>query len=448
MVLSPWTCVCGQHNAGPSPCSRCLTAAPVSVVAEPIIDAPPSRPRWLAPLAVVVAFLLLSGAVAVGLVDGASSEPSAEDLPGAQTISVTPEGGPTGLTGTAGEIAAALPGLMRFVEEARGLEFVKPVEVTLLPDDSFRARLAALIEEDADGDRAEERAEDARVLVALGLLEPGVDLAKADESLLGDAVAGYYDSEDDDLVVRGSSFSPYVKVTFVHELTHALQDQHFDIDQDGLDERDDEASTAFTVLVEGDAARVERLYMDSLSDAELKAAEAEEIEAASGIDPSIPRILLEFISIPYVIGPQFVDKVFEAGGQARLDDLYRNPPTTTEQVLHPERFLEDGEEPRAVDDPEAEGDEIDGGVFGELVFILMFQRFMEGQTALAAATGWGGDRYVAWRDGDGACVRVNLVMDSGDDAREMSAALRTMAGERDGVDVTVTRSLITFTACA
>jgi hypothetical protein len=445
MVLSPWTCVCGQRNAGPSPCSRCLTPAPDEVLLAPVVEAARRRPRWVAPLAGVTAVLLIAGVAGAAVVRDEPGRVDASELPGAQTISVTPDGGPTGLTGVAGEIAAAMPQLMRFVETARGLTFSEPVEVTLLPDDSFRARVAALSDDDEEA--SAEIEDSGRVLHALGLLEEGVDLEAAGDKLLGDAVAGFYDTEADDLVVRGEALTPYVKLTFVHELTHALQDQHFDLDRDDIDDRDDEASQGFTAIIEGDAVRIEEQFLDTLSDDEQKAAEQEEIEAASAIDPSIPRILFELVGFPYIVGPPFTKAVVSASGQARLDELFRDPPTTSEQLLHPELFLADGEEPRDVDDPEPDGDEIDAGVLGELGLLLIFQRTLEGSQARAAAVGWGGDRYVAWRDGDETCVRTNLVTDSAADAAELRRALRDVAAERDGFDVRATRSVITFTAC-
>lgn len=412
----------------------------------------PRRHRLVLPLALCIALLLVAGGIAVGVVgegadDGGPTGRAEVAAAGGETISVTPDGADTeGLDGVELEIANAIPGLMRFVQEERGLPFKEPVEVTLLPDNAFRERLRGVEEEQTDEEK--ERIEtNERVLRALGLLEGDVDLEEAMESLLGSAVAGFYDTEEDDLVVRGDRLSASVRVTFVHELTHALQDQHFDLDRDDIDDRDDEAAQAFTSVIEGDAVRIEQLYLETLSAAEQKAAQDEEMEAASGIDPNIPRILLESIAFPYAVGPGFAAEVVAAGGQARLDEAFRTPPTTSEQILHPDLYVEDGEPPRSVPDPEPDGDEIDAGVVGEFGMILILRRILDDRTAVVASNGWGGDRYVAWDEGDETCVRTNLVMDTARDAMEMADALREAAERRDNLDVTVTPRLLSFTSC-
>lgn len=464
MALPSWTCVCGQRNAGPAPCSRCLTPAPLSAGAatdDGAILPARATPWWhrlIVPLALVIAVLLIAGALGVGAVGGDSDDSGGAGDPGGdgggatpatggETIAATPDGADTsGLSGVALEIATAIPSLMRFVQDARGLAYKAPVEVALLPDKAFRERLRSLEEEQTDEDR-ELIETNERVLRALGLLEGDVDLDEAMDSLLGSAVAGFYDFEADDLVVRGERLSAGVRVTFVHELTHALQDQHFDLDREELDDRDDEASQAFDALVEGDAVRVEQLYLDTLPADEQKAAQDEELEAAAGIDLSIPRILLESIAFPYAVGPAFAAAVVRAGGQPRLDEAYRVPPTTSEQIIHPDLYLADGEPPREVPDPAADEEKIDEGVVGEFAFILVLQRILDQRNAVIASNGWGGDRYVAWDDGDRTCVRTNLVMDTAADAAEMADALREVADRRNGVEVRVSPQLLTFTSC-
>ena len=431
-VLLPWTCHCGQANAGPAPCSACLNPAPPAVVARGAAKPAPRRHRLVVPVAILVAVLLVAGAVSAVVVGRRGPRPPVENVAAGPSEARTVEVGPDSVPGpAASDLEAALPGLLRFVQEARGLPFTAPVQVTLLPDEEFRARLT----EESDEEEAEAREEletTQRVLEGLGLLERGIDLAEAVESLYSDAVAGFYDPETKDLVVRGEQLTVAVRTTLVHELTHALQDQHFDIDRPELEDRDDEASTGFTGLVEGDAVRVERLYLDSLSRAARKRAEAEELAAGAGIDPDTPRVLLQLVAFPYLYGPEFATAVFEGGGQVRLDAAYRDPPTTSEQLLHPEAFLA-GAPALEGPVPEADGEVIDEGVVGELVLLLILNE--SGTSGQRAAAGWGGDRYVAWRDGDDTCVRMSFVMDTARDSAELGQALDRLADARDGVEV-------------
>lgn len=443
-VLQPWTCHCGQANAGPAPCSACLNAAPPGIAATTMSE-PPRRHPWLRAIAVLTAVLLVAGVAAAFVVrdEGDRGDVTAgEEIPAdGRTIEVGPDSTPgAGAT----ELERALPALLRFTQEARGLPFKAPVKVTLLPDKAFRERLDAEEEEETEESR-EELETTQRVLEALGLLEKGIDLEAAVDSLYGAAVAGFYDPETDDLVVRGERLTVGVRTTLVHELTHALQDQHFDIERDELDDRDDEASTGFSGLVEGDAVRVEQLYLDSLTGAERKDAELEELAAGSGIDPDLPRVLLQLVAFPYIAGPEFASAVFEAGGQERLDAAYAEPPTTSEHLLHPELFLQ-APPPPEVDDPETDGgaEVIDEGVMGELILLLVLNE--SGVSGQRAAAGWGADRYVAWRDGDDTCFRVNIAMDTPQDDGELRQALQRLDDERDGFDWSG-RGPFTFTAC-
>jgi hypothetical protein len=391
---------------------------------------------------VLTAVLLVAGVVAAGVVSGDDrglATGSVQASTPARTVEVSPDSVPAP---GASELERALPGLLRFTAQARGLDFVRPVRVTLLGDAAFRARLQRDSAKGAANDDEELRTTQ-RVLEGLGLLEKGLDLKKAAESLYGDAVAGFYDIEDDDLVVRGEALTVGVRVTLVHELTHALQDQHFDIDRKDLDDRDDEASQGLQGLVEGDAVRVERLYLASLSSREQKAAEAEEMAAGSGIDPGLPPVLLQLVAFPYIVGPEFTTAVVAGGGQARLDAAFATPPTTSEDLLHPDRFLA-GEVPATVETPKADGKELDQGVLGELGLLLVLNATgVSGQTA---AAGWGGDRYIAWKDGGDTCVRTTIAMDTPQDDAELRKALDRLASSRKGVKVTG-RGPFTFTSC-
>jgi hypothetical protein len=155
-------------------------------------------------------------------------------------------------------------------------------------------------------------------------------------------------------------------------------------------------------------------------------------------------VLLQIVAFPYLVGPEFATQVFAQGGQARLDAAYVEPPTTSEQLLHPEAFLA-GEAAKTVTNPKPAGKAkaIDAGVLGELGLLLVLSTTGPAQRA---AAGWGGDRYVAWRDGDDTCVRITIAMDTPQDDAELRQALDRLAEERDGVKVTG-KGPFTFTSC-
>lgn len=411
-------------------------------------------------LAVIVAVLLIAGTLlalnragddddVVAARDEnrpASTTTSTTEAPGSSTTAATDE------SPAAKAIRQELPSLQLFVEQARGLRFKEAVDVELLSDEAFRQRIKdeeAEAEAEEDADKLAQESEDSEgIFRALGLIEGDIDLEAAGEELAGDAIAGFYDPETNELVVRGDELTPSVKITLVHELTHALQDQHFELHRPQLDDAEDESSSGFDGLVEGDAERIAEIYKGSLSPSERKQAEREEQEAAEGIGEDIPDVLLQLVYYPYFLGPIFVDAVVDAGGQTRLDAAFASPPSTTEHLLHPETFLS-SDNPKDVDAPKADGESIDEGVFGELALILVLQKHVPGQDLAEAARGWGGDRYVAWKVDGGKkyCVRTTMVMDTQRDVEQLRAALDRWESANDGVDVKESGRSTTFTAC-
>jgi hypothetical protein len=331
-----------------------------------------------------------------------------------------------------GSIDAFVPEAERFVEDHRGLKFKEKVRVKHLADKAFSDRIIELQRADhADLDRQ------AKVLRALGLLRPDVDAEKAEEDLLGSGVVGFYDPETKELEVRGTTASVSVKHVMVHELTHALQDQWFSLPTDGGSGNDD-ADLAYTTLIEGDAVRIENQYLNTLSSSDRDALQREE-SSQSGPPSDVPPVLVELLQFPYVIGPRFTQAVVQAKGQPGLDDAFRNHPASTSQVLHPDRFLA-GDAPPAPEEPPAGGTPFDHGTLGEVGIDLVLEGLIRSgglttQQVQAAATGWAGDRYVAWPQGNGYCVRDRFSMRTPADAAALSTALAKLAAANPNVTV-------------
>ena len=124
----------------------------------------------------------------------------------------------------------------------------------------------------------------------------------------------------------------------VHELTHALQDQHFDLTK--LDDAVETAGEDFalTALVEGDATSVEDDYLFSLPQAEQDAVLRRRPHRHGRTTPSssdIPPVLDLFTGGPYVFGSRYVGLLRQAGGQGRVNDAFANPPSTEEEIIDP-----------------------------------------------------------------------------------------------------------------
>jgi hypothetical protein len=387
-------------------------------------------------LAVAVAALVVAAAAVLAVRSGGTEDVA----PRTTTPEVAePGAGPSDLES---ELDEAIAAAKEFVSEVRGLPFLRPVKVQLLDGEAFRERLLGDIEED----RADVEV-DQRVLRALGLLEPDVDLFDTIISFIGDAVVGFYDPEEDALVVRATGLTPYARSTLVHELTHALDDQHFELHREELEDDDSEALFAFHALVEGNAVRVEEAYQATMSEDERRELAEEERRLQGSIDTSdVPMVVMESIGFPYSVGPPFVAALLAAGGEDRVDDAFRVPPVTSEHIVDPEAWLA-GEGELEVARPEPGGEVIDEGTYGLWALLLTLLDELGQAEAGRAAIGWGGDKYVAWDEGDRTCVRAAFAMDTPGDLEELDGALRRWAVAQPDASVERRGELVGFTAC-
>jgi hypothetical protein len=377
-----------------------------------------------------------------------TTSPLATDSESSATDSSTSESGDSDSASSSNaepDLQTAVLDIQQFVERQRGLKFKTNVDVQLATDDELTQML--------DQELAKEGpalAESQQVLRALGLIPPTFDLTKAERDLLDNSVLGFYDPETKKLVVRGTEVTPFVRDTLAHELTHALDDQWFVLDRPQLDAADDETGFGFTALTEGDATRVEQAYLKSLSPRERAAVvkEQQDLVLAHPEIFTLPQVLRDIIQEPYTDGPLLVEAILDAGDRPRLDAAFQQPPTTSEQVIDPDRFL-DGEGAVPVPAPAADGTVQDKGALGA----FMFEEILLGSGRTSdvdeAVTGWGGDTYVTWMDASGkTCLRDSFVGDTPDDTQELAAALSQWAPD---VKATVTAPAGqpgTFTVCS
>jgi hypothetical protein len=342
--------------------------------------------------------------------------------------------------------------LAEFVEEERDLEFKHPVEVqfasvkrfkNLLRDDSKPTKKEQDFDEQIGGE-----------LLALGLVSEGVDFGQATEDLTVEGTLGFYDSETEELVVRGKSLkSVDLRVTVVHELTHALQDQHFNLDK--LYDRTSSGSEglALDFLVEGDATFIEDSYLESLSQKERDQyyGEISDFLEEAEIPEDAPYALDVFAGAPYVLGAPFVYALDPEGGTKGRNRAFRHPPKTEEVLIDPLAFYE---RQRAKKVPKARVEDgekkaYDAEQFGVLTLYLMLATRIDLRAALEAVTGWGGDSYLGFQENGDACVRINITGDTRTDTDELEAALvEWQATMPEGAaDVVRSKAVIAVTAC-
>jgi hypothetical protein len=395
-------------------------------MSEPELEwVPRRRRRWVrvAGALVIVGLLAASVAAAWTSVDEADTDPLS-----------APSGSDRGDDGgsssepappaSEAEVRSAVDEISAVVEKERGLAFTEPVDVELAGEGEFQRRLLEDFDEDV-----EELRETEVLLKAFGLVDPAVDLVEAMRTLLGAGVVGFYDPETDELVVRGTALTPYVRTTIAHELTHALDDQRFDLDRPEYDAAADEIGFGFSALVEGNARRVEGAYLAGLSEDEQLDAAAEELSLGGGLDlGDVPLVLVDLISAPYGLGHDFVDELIDDGGQAALDAAFAHPPHTSEQVIDPAAYLA-GEGGIEVPVPTVAGEVVHEGVAGQFLIQVVLADALDEDRAREAAEGWGGDSVVAWRDGERPCATLAVVGDDPGEIAELRSAFEDWGAE-------------------
>lgn len=334
------------------------------------------------------------------------------------------------------ELDAVVADLQAVVEQERGLVFREGIDIELLDDENYIERSRADFEADLAED-PEDLANSAAALGALGLWPEGVDPVEVLGEYLSVGSLGYYDPETGEMVVRGAADTPNLRITLVHELTHALDDQHFDLDRPELDDRPDEAGFAFSALVEGNASRVEAAYTASLSDEERADAEAEQQGYIDGIDISgFPPILLAQQQFVYRTGADFVQALYDEGGNAAVDQALEDPPTTTEQILEPEDWP-DRDAVVEVPAPEADGEVVEESVAGQFLIHALASLSEDEPTPE-----WDGDNTVLWQDGDQDCLRMAVA----GDLEALETGLTPWA-EQAGAEMEVDGDLLVVTSC-
>jgi hypothetical protein len=390
--------------------------------------------------AIAVAVLAVVGAVVVGLTVAdragtAAPGPSATVLPSA-TASPSVEPEPSGASPSPDE--EAMLAILREIEEQvidiRGL----PAADIGTPDLITRAELVDELEQlFAEEYPPEEQAEDNIALRALGLIDPGQDVAELQLELLGDQALGFYDDQGKRMVVvTDAGLDALAKMTYAHEYTHALQDAAFGFDSLERDaEGHDDRSLARTALLEGDAT----ITMLAWAFAHLSPEEQLEIGTAPQPDTSgIPSWMVDQLAIfPYVYGLTWATALAGSNPFApdfgEIDAAYADPPDSTEQIIDVENWP-DREDPVAVDVPDLAGvlgdgwTEVDDTPIGEASLRMTLEYLgVPLEEALAASDGWGGDRAVVVAGPDDAfAVAWRLAWDTPADADEFVEAYSTV----------------------
>jgi hypothetical protein len=250
--------------------------------------------------------------------------------------------------------------------------------------------------------------------------------------LLTEQVAGYYDPATKVLYVVGTpgngpgAVTPeMISITITHELVHALQDQYFPLDSLEKEHGDNDRASAVQAVIEGEAVYEQMSAM--LGGGQVAMAlpggwdrVRQMIRDAQGTMPvfaTAPMFIHETLLFPYLSGAEFV-RHFKDKRPGRLP--FSPPPTSTKQVMYPNRFLDSLDVPTRVVLPKPEGGSVvyenDLGAFETRLYL--FQHLGDAGIAARGAAGWEGDRYEVVNTSQGAGLTWLTVWDSAIDAAQ------------------------------
>lgn len=306
-----------------------------------------------------------------------------------------------------------------------------------------------------------------RAYAAAGLIPADCDLHAAYLKLYSSSIAGFYHPRSEELKLiradEGAEPDPdqeelkrvfeerfgidIADMYMVHELTHAAQDQHFNLRTwPSAEEENDDQVFALTAVTEGDASLAQWVY--TLGDnfeankAQVRMMAAAQRGAVSPDAGDLPRFMTDTLTFPYADGLLFALQVYESCGSdwGEFDKrLYGRPPASTEQILHPEKYLTHRDDPTYIELPDVSAQLGRGyrrtftNAWGELVLRILLREFDVGRsrTIQRAAEGWDGDRCELYEPESGDPVMVWLsAWDSDEEAVEFFNAYGVLLGKK------------------
>ena len=332
--------------------------------------------------------------------------------------------------------------IARKVSRLRGLKIKRPIAMGVMSEDAIRARILERLAEDSPPAR---RAAEAAMARRWGLVPWELDLDQLTIDLLTEQIAGFYDPVEKKLYVadKPGGDDTWAGMLLAHEIVHALQDQHFDLEPwMKAVAHDGDAHAARAALVEGDGVALMLEYTlaeqglpPPWSNPAIVRLLTTSLDPVGGGDllGRAPLAIRQSLMFPYVRGLEFVAHLRRTQPWRRVDDAFRRPPRSTEQILHPELYLAD-EKPHVITAVVPPGmREVHQAVWGEAGWSMFYETHgVAPATAMSAAAGWGGDRVLlvaATGDAGATAAPVRttglalLTFDTALDATEAWAAL-------------------------
>lgn len=351
-----------------------------------------------------------------------------------------------------GELLQATQQMLHYVSELRGLPILHSVKAALQSREEIQRSLIRDLDESTTADEFDAST---KLLIKLGLVPRDFKYRELLIRIIEEQVAGYYRPKTKNLYLADWLTLDEQNSVMVHELTHALQDQHFRLERfSRLPKGQSDYELAIASLIEGDATAVmlnhllkpQRLDIASIPIPlstvfdQLQKSDDARIKVLNRAPPVIRESLL----FPYAYGTTFVQYILIHSSWKRVSEAYADPPDSTEQVLHPAKFL-NRDYPVRIQLPRLEkvlGKASVRRLFdtnGEFGHYLILSQYIDKGKARRAAEGWGGDQFALYENkatGNTLVVQYST-WDSEADADEFARAYaeRTVARYPDAREV-------------
>jgi hypothetical protein len=303
------------------------------------------------------------------------------------------------------EFSAAADEVLARMSEITGLKLRTPLKKTLRSREEIRAYVIREMNEDKE---PAERYASSRSAEAFGLLPKGFDFDTFMVDLLTEQIAGLYDPKAHEFYIADWIPLSDQRMVMAHELTHALEDQHFQIEAWTKAARpNDDAELAREAVLEGSAmaSMIDYLLGDtgrSLKD--LPDIDPSMLVGDMGGTPGLqkaPPFLKDALVFPYFAGLTFSADLLKSGGWGNLPAVFANPPVSTQQIMHPALY-HSGKVPAQIKLPDVdkllgpEWTKLEENVMGEFGWKEVFKQFLGDDRAKILAAAWEGDRYAVF----------------------------------------------------
>lgn len=284
-------------------------------------------------------------------------------------------------------------------------------------------------------------------LKMFGFIPDDYDLKQAIGELMTEQAAAFYDYDRKKLFITESDTSFLEKrAALVHELAHALADQSYSLGKFlRKGNLSDDSSTAREAVIEGQATWLMWAYVAKLGGGEAKVSEyvldsmagaaASAVGSEYPVFEKAPLYLRESLLFPYNAGLRFQNAVFEKLGQGAFNEVFRRPPISTQQVIHPDVYLDHKvpTQPQAPIPPNHKNYRaLTDGSIGELDFRILLQQYVDDKTAVRIAPHWRGGSFRLYESKDDRkpLLTFTAEWDSTESAREFYEAYRTVMGKK------------------